>query len=182
MDSITKKIINLVPLTLIVVGLLSYNFMSAQWSGPTATAPNNNIEAPVNVSASYQAKLGDLGAVRMRAGQYCDAAGTSCVSASALGGSGLGVGQTWKNVSGSRARNVWYQNTTGQPMYVAIQTNAGASWLMYNTVGSDTGAMQISGQDGSSGTFDNLYGIIPANGYYKLVGATQIAWTELSTP
>lgn len=78
MYSITKKIINLIPLVLIVGGLVSYNLMSAQWQAPTATAPNNNTEAPINISANYQAKLGDLGAVRMRAGQYCNADGTIC--------------------------------------------------------------------------------------------------------
>jgi len=52
--------------------------MSAQWAGPTATAPANNASAPINISSNYQAKLGDLGAVRVRAGQYCNAAGTVC--------------------------------------------------------------------------------------------------------
>ena len=77
-SSLTKQLLKLAPLALIVAGLLSYNFMSAQWQNPTATAPNNNTEAPINISVNYQAKLGDLGAVRMRAGQYCDAAGNNC--------------------------------------------------------------------------------------------------------
>ena len=75
---LTKQLIGLVPLTLILLGLLSYNFMSAQWTGPSATAPGNNATAPINISNNYQAKLGDLGAVRMRAGEYCDAAGLNC--------------------------------------------------------------------------------------------------------
>ena len=77
---LTKQLIGLVPLTLILLGLLSYNFMSAQWTGPSATAPGNNATAPINISNNYQAKLGDLGAVRMRAGEYCDASLLSCIT------------------------------------------------------------------------------------------------------
>lgn len=89
---LTKQLIGLVPLTLILLGLLSYNFMSAQWSAPTATAPGNNATAPINISNNYQAKLGDLGAVRMRAGEYCDAAGLNCRSATSTGGDTVTVG------------------------------------------------------------------------------------------
>jgi hypothetical protein len=76
--NVLQQILKISPLVVIVAGLLSYNFMSAQWQAPTAAAPNDNTEAPINVSTNYQAKLGDLGAVRMRAGEYCNAAGTVC--------------------------------------------------------------------------------------------------------
>jgi hypothetical protein len=74
----TKQLAKLLPLALILGVLVSYNFMNAQWQAPTATAPSNNTEAPINISVNYQAKLGDLGAIRMRAGQYCDPAGNNC--------------------------------------------------------------------------------------------------------
>ncbi len=86
--SLKQQIATLIPLAIIVAGLLTYNFMSAQWQAPTATAPNNNAEAPINISANYQAKLGDLGAVRMRAGEYCNADGTVCTSDVSGGGGG----------------------------------------------------------------------------------------------
>jgi Chaperone of endosialidase len=78
--SLKHQIISLIPLSIIVAGFLSYNLMSAQWSGPSAIAPSNNTAAPVNVSSNYQAKLGDLGAIRIRAGEYCDAAGADCIT------------------------------------------------------------------------------------------------------
>ncbi len=84
--SITIK--KIVFLSVIVGGLLSYTFLSAQWSGPTAVAPNNNASTPINISSSYQAKLGDLGAIRMRAGQYCDAAGLNCYTTTDMAGGG----------------------------------------------------------------------------------------------
>ena len=37
-------------------------------------------------------------------------------------GSGLGVGQTWQNVIGSRALNTYYTNTTGKPIQLGIQS------------------------------------------------------------
>lgn len=86
--SISSSMQRIILLAVILLGLLGYNFMSAQWSGPTASAPNNNTSAPINISANYQAKLGDLGAVRMRAGQYCDAAGLNCLTTTAMGGGG----------------------------------------------------------------------------------------------
>ena len=40
--------------------LLSYNFMSAAWSNPTATAPASNTDAPINVGSTAQTKAGTL--------------------------------------------------------------------------------------------------------------------------
>jgi len=71
----TKQIIFL---TVIIFGLLAYSFMNASWTEPPASPPNNNTGAPINVGADYQAKFGDLGAVRMRAGEYCNADGSIC--------------------------------------------------------------------------------------------------------
>ncbi len=73
----TKQIIFL---TVIIFGLVAYSFMNASWTPPPATPPNNNTEAPINVGVDYQAKFGDLGAVRMRAGEYCNADGTKCMT------------------------------------------------------------------------------------------------------
>ncbi|MFM2423697.1 MAG: hypothetical protein RLZZ70_82, partial [Candidatus Parcubacteria bacterium] len=42
--------------------LLGYNFIGAQWANPPAgTPPANNVEAPINTSATSQIKLGALG-------------------------------------------------------------------------------------------------------------------------
>jgi len=78
--------------------------MSAQtWTAPTAPAPYNNVETPVNLGGDYQGKIGDFGAYRMRAGFYCDASGLNCAPHSSLNGGGqIGVGQQWYNVRSSR--------------------------------------------------------------------------------
>ena len=41
--------------------------------------------------------------------------------------SSLGYGQTWQNVTGSRASGVTYYNTTGRPIYVITTIGAGAA-------------------------------------------------------
>lgn len=90
--TLTTSIKLFIPLAIILSVLVSYNFLSAQWQAPTATAPSNNTAGPINISSIYQPKLGDLGAVRMRAGLYCDAAGLNCYTATAMatsGGSGV---------------------------------------------------------------------------------------------
>ncbi len=90
MMTLEKHLLRLLPLTLVIGGLLAYNFINAQWAGPTATPPNNNTPAPINIGGTYQAKLGDLGAVRMRAGEYCDENGENCFTSDQVGGGGGG--------------------------------------------------------------------------------------------
>jgi hypothetical protein len=83
-----------IPLAIILSVLVSYNFLSAQWQSPSVVAPSGNIATPINISSYYQAKLGDLGAVRMRSGEYCDAAGLNCYTTTELmSGGATGITQ-----------------------------------------------------------------------------------------
>jgi hypothetical protein len=45
----------------IVIGLTFDAAMAIAWTGPTASPPNNNVSAPINVSGTSQVKNGDLG-------------------------------------------------------------------------------------------------------------------------
>ena len=78
--TIHKSLNTTLVLSIILVGLLAYSFLKADWTPPPANPPANNVDAPINVGATYQAKTGDLGAVKMRAGAYCDALGENCLS------------------------------------------------------------------------------------------------------
>jgi hypothetical protein len=60
--TLKKQFISILPLAIIVLGLLSYNFMNAQWTGPSATAPGANTAAPINEGTAPQTKNGVLGA------------------------------------------------------------------------------------------------------------------------
>ena len=57
-----KSLLTYVPLILCFCLLAGYNFMQADWSAPTATAPADNTAAPVNIGSTTQAKSGNLAA------------------------------------------------------------------------------------------------------------------------
>ena len=48
------------PLVIGVTVLWCAGVAQAAWVGPTATAPGNNVDAPINVSASSQTKNGNF--------------------------------------------------------------------------------------------------------------------------
>ncbi|OGG88038.1 hypothetical protein A2592_03750 [Candidatus Kaiserbacteria bacterium RIFOXYD1_FULL_42_15] len=79
--SLSKSTRQILVLAIISIGLLGYSFIRADWTAPTANPPANNVTAPINAGATYQAKTGDLGAVKIRAGSYCDASGVNCFTA-----------------------------------------------------------------------------------------------------
>lgn len=57
----------------------------AAWSAPVSAPPESNIATPLHTGPSYQQKLGDLGATRMQANEYCDLTGSVCFDPSTLG-------------------------------------------------------------------------------------------------
>jgi len=70
--------IKIIILALILVVGISY--LHAAWVGPTATPPNENTPAPVNVGSIFQEKSGDLWARTMGTDRgYC--IGSDCISA-----------------------------------------------------------------------------------------------------
>lgn len=88
---------------------------------------------------------------------------------------GIGVGQTWQDVTGSRAMNTSYQNTTGKPIGVTIYGQ------LNNNVNKSNFALQVSvdnstwvsagigsTQDGDNNV-ENLFSIVPNNYYYKYI-------------
>jgi hypothetical protein len=91
-----KQYRSLAIFSLVALLLVSYNFMSAQWSAPTAVAPGDNTAAPINVGSVTQAKSGNLMANIMAAAtstwspEYCDELGVNCwdPSTGAPGGGG----------------------------------------------------------------------------------------------
>ena len=94
---------------------------------------------------------------------------------------GVGDGQQWYNMAGSRSMGTSYQNTTGRAIMVSVATvistekflqvsHNGSSWVNIGTLGghggiNDSGASQA---------------IVPAGHYYKATGGLAIvAWAEL---
>ena len=92
----------------------------------------------------------------------------------ALGGAGSG--QTWQDVSGSRANNTAYQNTTGRPIVVLVALFNDATFQ----VSEDNVTYLTISTAGTSGLGDrfSLSVIIPDLYYYR-VSAYLNEWTEL---
>jgi hypothetical protein len=95
---------------------------------------------------------------------------------------GIGVGQTWQNVGGSRALYTSYQNTTGKPIFVSVgwisaQTgvlevsNDGSTWI---SVGTTAGF-------GNIGDYKTAHAVVPNGVYYRAsgTGASGLYWSEL---
>lgn len=97
-------------------------------------------------------------------------------TAQAIATTGIGVGQSWQDVSGSRAASTPYQNTTDRPIMVSVRPSALGPGrdLQVSSDGSTYVTVMISGAN-------ELYvqsAIVPPSHYYQFTGAFTI-WAEL---
>lgn len=99
-------------------------------------------------------------------------ANTAFVTAAVNAAPMLGVGQTWQNMTASRAKDTIYTNSTGRPIQLYITGDLNAATL---TIGGVT----LNSQDYNGGTFINT--IIPDNTTYSLTwgGSAPTLWAEL---
>ena len=103
--------------------------------------------------------------------------------------SGIGVGQTWQDVSGSRAVGTAYQNTTGKPIMVmlSLDVSSGRYASQVSATGAFAGEEITFSKVPSSGTATfTLTGqsfVVPSGTYYRVVEedatVTIRYWTEL---
>jgi hypothetical protein len=98
-------------------------------------------------------------------------------------GGNIGVGQTWQNVTGSRAFGVTYTNSTGKPIFISV----------YGTGAPNHGVIQMVidgisiGQQGvasvaSAGMHATMTAIVPNGSTYQVnnvIGASLSIWAEL---
>lgn len=97
---------------------------------------------------------------------------------------GVGVGQTWQNLSASRAITTVYQNTSGSPIYISISAIGSGATIMVLKVGTtSTPNITVARQQISSGGEGYISGVVPVNGYYALTAdagtPSSIIWSEL---
>lgn len=115
-----------------------------------------------------------------------DAATKNYVDGLAIGGLGA-PGTTWQAVTGSRANNVWYQNTTTHPIMVAVQYvgfgGGGGSTLYWSSTGAGavSSGVVVSTTSIAPGYGVMVYGVIPVGHFYGTVGtnAGLNYWSEL---
>lgn len=93
--------------------------------------------------------------------------------------SSIGYGQTWQDVTGSRASGTTYYNTTGKPIAISIRIGITGTSTNYLAVNGVTIA-QNSGNGTGSGVAQ-IVAIVPPGGNYLYTagGGSVIAWNEL---
>ena len=120
-------------------------------------------------------------------------ADTYAFSGTVSGISSIGIGQTWTDVTSSRAKDTEYQNTTGKPIMISVTFTTSFTAIGQISVSSSSGSgfviiARADGGDYYSGSAQtthetNISLIIPNNIYYKLTGYNTtlalVAWAEL---
>jgi hypothetical protein len=87
----------------------------------------------------------------------------------------IGVGQTWQDVSGSRAHSTSYQNTTGRPISVSLTVDGSSRSIQVSVNNSTWIDIAISSANKTPVSF-----IVPINWYYRINGSVTInVWAEL---
>lgn len=86
-----------------------------------------------------------------------------------VGDYALGVGQTWQNLTASRAINTIYQNTTGRPIQVNISAygaSGNATYLQVSTASNMSNSIELDVMVDNNWRF-GLNGLIPNSSYYR---------------
>jgi hypothetical protein len=127
---------------------------------------------------------GDLDLSAGTSGQVLTSNGAgSAPSMQDAGGAGIGVDQTWQNMTGSRSKNTTYTNTTGVPIQlgIACESDEGADYFTLTISGVGVQSWTMSSYE--YGQAHNFYPIIPNNATYRLAfsGTTidSYTWLEL---
>lgn len=92
---------------------------------------------------------------------------------------GIGVNQTWQNVTASRSFGVTYTNTTGKPIMVAV-TSYNSATAAQNLSLYVNGIVTVNSGSSYGGTAMSICVIIPNNvSYYFVTNGSANKWFEL---
>lgn len=160
------------------------NLISTTAEGGAGAADSNNVIYSTTARSSVPYRVvGFIDSTQTTAGTWTSAPTTvQGVGGQALTAlSSIGYGQTWQDVSGSRAVNTTYYNTTGRPIMASVrgQGTTAASWNMNWIVNGVS--LPLTGWVGSGSLYGVTTAIIPAGASYSLSTAntTFNTWAEL---
>lgn len=92
--------------------------------------------------------------------------------------SALGVGQSYTNVTTSRALSTTYTNNTGKPIFVNVSTLVGGPGVSSNLSANVGGVIAASSASPGLGS-SSISFIVPDNTTYFCTGSSLGRWTEL---
>ena len=133
---------------------------------------STNTSGAVNVNGVDVLTADAGGNVSLRTG------GTVQTLPAIAGSLALGVGQTWQNLTGSRALNTTYTNNSGRPIEVSVSLNISVA---NGTVTTTVNGVQLTNfQLNTNG--DCVIFIVPNGATYSVTAnATLQIWAELRT-
>lgn len=94
---------------------------------------------------------------------------------------GLGVGQSWQDVSGSRAKGTIYTNTSGKAILVSVSSTAHGSNTQCN-IDIDGVEIERSQSGGGSSNVSSVQALVPDGSTYEVNGNGNFSvgtWMEL---
>jgi hypothetical protein len=107
--------------------------------------------------------------------------GTTWTSATPAGG--IGIGQTWQDVTGSRAAGTTYTNSTGKPIFISVfGTGSPNSGVMSMTVDGVSLGQQGSAAVSSGVFYSTMTAIVPNGSTYRVNSVNNWSlgsWAEL---
>ena len=142
----------------------------------------------VNTSGSQTGLLGDQATSTWQTGtgtieSLVSPAKVAASATEVVADYALGVGQTWQNLTASRAINTIYQNTTGRPIQVNISAfgaGGNATYLQVSTASNMSNSIELDVMVDNNFRF-GLNGLIPNSSYYRaytINGGINL-WNEL---
>jgi hypothetical protein len=120
------------------------------------------------------ATSGTVGLVSGNLGTPSALVGTNITGTATGLNAGIGVGQTWQDVSGSRTAGVTYTNSTGKPIMVSTRTTATATDFNITVDGVTTALVT-----NISTTRMFMTTIVPNGSTYSVSGYQAGFWSEL---
>jgi hypothetical protein len=170
--------------------------------GTTGLTPSSLTSGDVTLAGTLTVANGGTGATTLTANNVLLGNGTSALqvvapstsgnvltsngttwASSAPAASGLGIGQTWTNVSGSRSSGTTYTNSTSKPIQIMVATDntgntqygsGGSSKFFIN--GNNVGEAFCSNAANVGGLFQ---AIIPVSSTYQVTTNSLRTWWEL---
>jgi hypothetical protein len=159
-------------------GLISTTAISA-----AATSYSVVYSTTARTSVAYRV-LGYVESTQATAGTWA----TSPSTVQGVGGqaltamSSLGVGQTWQNVTGSRAYGTTYYNTTGKPIQVyavGVNTGSAGGTGIQITVNGIT-MLNVCAQTNGAGNMNpSITTIVPPGGAYVIANAANTTLSQV---
>lgn len=149
--------------------------LSATYALTTLDAPNLNLAADGTLKRSNDPLNASTRKVGTAVGNLVERDANGYPS----NNNAIGVGQTWQNVTASRAKSTTYTNTTGRPIFVQMSTGwdiSNSATLLYI----DDVVIMKDATSTSQAQTAIVSGVVPSGSTYKIITSRTVdIWWEL---